>query len=200
MNKKYQFIAVAMVLCGILAAAPVQAASNIVDDSQINIAPPGPEADLYLQHYHGNSDARRIDPYWHIVVLNGKNPAEVSVAPPGPEADLYLQHYHSTPLRRPAAAVLRPQARVVADLIEDVSFLGQPILNHPAVHVSGAAQLIRAGERFVPEASLYLSAHVDQESGASQMIRAADGANVFIPEASLYLGEWMPRVAYSVSE
>ena len=86
------------------------------------------------------------------------------------------------------------------DLVEDVSFLGQPILNHPAVHVSGAAQLIRAGERFIPEASLYLSTHVDQESGASQMIRAAGGANVFIPEASLYLGERMPRVAYSVSE
>jgi hypothetical protein len=59
--------------------------------------------------------------------------------------------------------------------------------------MSGAEQLIRAGERFIPEASLYLSGHVDQECGASQMIRAAGGANVFIPEASLYLGEWMPR-------
>jgi hypothetical protein len=73
-------------------------------------------------------------------------------------------------------------------------------LNHPAVHMSGAEQLIRAGERFIPEASLYLSQHVDQESGASQMIRAAGGANVFIPEASLYLGEWMPRAARSVSK
>ena len=74
----------------------------------------------------------------------------------------------------------------------DVTYLGQPYF-HPAVHVSGAEQLIRAGQTFVPEASLYLAEHVVQESGASQLIRAAGGANVFIPEASLYLGEWMPR-------
>ncbi len=79
-------------------------------------------------------------------------------------------------------------------LVEDWSSLGQPIVNHPAVHLSGAEQLVRAGQTFVPEAGLYLTGHVHQESGASQLTRVY-GPNAFIPEAALYLGEWMPRVA-----
>ena len=84
-------------------------------------------------------------------------------------------------------------------LVDDMSWMGQPVLDHPRAHVSGAEQLKRVygPNTFVPEASLHLSEHVDQESGASQLQRVY-GANVFIPEAALYLGEWMPRAGRNV--
>ncbi len=96
-----------------------------------------------------------------------------------------------------AAAPVRAQGYTPGnemELIEDVSWMGQPVLNHPAVHVSGTEQLKRiyGPNAFIPEASLYLSEHVDQESGASQLQRVY-GPNAFIPEAALSLGEWMPR-------
>ncbi len=102
MHGKYQLLAVVIALCGVAVAVPVQAAPSgaltgpTQPCSQTGIAPPGPEADPYLQHYQGTGNARYTSWYWCNVVLGGQNLAEVSVAPPGPEADLYLQHYQGT--------------------------------------------------------------------------------------------------------
>jgi hypothetical protein len=88
-------------------------------------------------------------------------------------------------------AHLTPEAGT-SDQIVDISYLGQPYQNHPAVHVSGAAQIARVvGAQYVPEASLYVQWHVEPESGASQMLRVA-GIRI-VPTAALYLGEWMPQ-------
>jgi hypothetical protein len=60
------------------------------------VFPPGPEADPYLEHFHGIGNPRYGAWYWCNIVMGGKDPHEVSVAPPGPEADLYLEHYQGT--------------------------------------------------------------------------------------------------------
>ncbi len=76
------------------AAAVAVALIGWIAPAQAQIAPPGPEADPYLQHYHGTPSAK----YGHLAGawLPGKDLSQVSVAPPGPEADLYLQHYNGT--------------------------------------------------------------------------------------------------------
>jgi hypothetical protein len=68
-----------------------------------SIYPPGPEADLYLQHYQNTPSFRyaeqswgEISPNWSELVLNGRAPTRTSIYPPGPEADPYLEHYQGT--------------------------------------------------------------------------------------------------------
>jgi len=96
-----------------------------------------------------------------------------------PEASLYLPRHLEIKAPSPV-------------LVEDFSCLGQIVMNHPAMHLSGAEQMARVAPGvMVPEASLYLNEHVHQESGASQMARVAPGA--MVPEASLFLGDQMPR-------
>jgi Lipocalin-like domain len=100
MNRNFQLLAaaVALSLCGAFSVTQARAMGTgpyqIPDDASIR--PPGPEADPYLQHYHGRADARFADQYWVDLVSNGKNVEEVSLALPGPEADPYLEHYQGT--------------------------------------------------------------------------------------------------------
>jgi hypothetical protein len=68
-----------------------------------SIYPPGPEADLYLQHYEGTPSFRyaeqswgELSLNWSELVLNGRAPTRTSIYPPGPEADPYLEHYQGT--------------------------------------------------------------------------------------------------------
>ncbi len=109
MKANLKQVAVLAALCGCMAAAHVYAATPVASshlfqtDGETSVAPPGPEADLYLQHYQGTPSVRYAEQYWNVHRLNGQDPAHVSLFPPGPEADLYLQHYQGTPSVRYAA-------------------------------------------------------------------------------------------------
>jgi hypothetical protein len=101
MNRKLPTLAVAIVVSMFAMSAQVQAApqvarSNVLQSNGGNIAPPGPEADPYLQHYKGTPSFLYARYYWEPLALDGHHADEVMVAPPGPEADLYLQRYQGT--------------------------------------------------------------------------------------------------------
>ena len=95
MYQKIRLAALAIALCGFVSTVPVKASVDGITpitehrivlgfhyDRNTSIYPTGPEADLYLEHYHSARVA---------VGFDDKN---ASIYPPGPEADLYLQHYH----------------------------------------------------------------------------------------------------------
>lgn len=111
MNGTIKFTVIAIALCGavLVAAAPAMASESggVTGPTQPcgrpEVAPPGPEADQYLQHYQGTQSAKYAGLYWCNLIMGIKNPRDVSLAPPGPEADPYLQHYKGTPSARYAS-------------------------------------------------------------------------------------------------
>ncbi len=116
MNKKIQLTGVAIVLSVLAIAAQNMAANGATGPNpnptvnpsvaaigariwsdkaalrNIVFAPPGPEADPYLQH----KAVSTVDP--HVAAIGEKIWGDkaalrnIEIAPPGPEADLYLQH------------------------------------------------------------------------------------------------------------
>ncbi len=105
MNGTIKLTVIAIALCGaaLVAAAPARASvsGRVTGPTQPcgrpDVAPPGPEADPYLQHYQGTESARYAGLYWCNLVMGVKDPRDVRVGPIGPEADPYLQHYQGTP-------------------------------------------------------------------------------------------------------
>jgi hypothetical protein len=72
---------------------------------QTSFYPPGPEADQYLQHYHGTPSFQYAERYWREF-MRAEGDLSSGLYPPGPEADLYLEHYKGTPSYRYGIAFL----------------------------------------------------------------------------------------------
>ena len=102
MNTHFKHLAIVAALCGFAVVMPVctTRAMNVGDyptaTQMVSIHPPGPEADPYLQHYHGTVSFQYAGRYWREFLLAEGNSTQASLYPPGPEADPYLQHYQGT--------------------------------------------------------------------------------------------------------